>query len=59
MSWPPNTDDFPHPSYGDGSMEPDTEYTAEELLAEDDDDEELDETPEDVIAILGFDPFPP
>jgi hypothetical protein len=36
----------------------DTEYSETELLADDDDDEDLDATPEDVIEILGFDPFP-
>jgi hypothetical protein len=34
----------------------DTSYTPEELEADDDTDDELDETPADVVAMLGFDP---
>ena len=50
-------EDLPEVSCGEG-VEIDTSYSDAELEAEDDDDEELDATPEDVILILGFDPFP-
>ena len=50
-------EDLPEVSCGEG-VEIDTAYSDAELAAEDDDDEELDATPEDVILILGFDPFP-
>lgn len=49
---------FPDAQFGSASEEEsvEAELPEEEQDTDDDDDEELDETPPDVVAMLGFDP---